>query len=213
MGILDNVRGLEDIVSEKEGSEKPKQKKAAAARPDSLSNSRPEKIEDGVRSLKEAVEDIKKSAQTSLTEMRTSSEAIEKLQSDMENLRKTVNKIGKGGEENNLQDILRRLDEVEGARNGGKIRIGTNETTKAVERSQAKLVVIAEDVQPQEVVMHLPVICDEKNIPYAYVKTKTELGRAAGIDVSTAAIAIADEGDAKKQMEELVRTIRSLKAK
>lgn len=120
MGILDNVRGLEDIVSEKEGSEKPKQKKAAAARPDSLSNSRPEKIEDGVRSLKEAVEDIKKSAQTSLTEMRTSSEAIEKLQSDMENLRKTVNKIGKGGEENNLQDILRRLDEVEGARNGGK---------------------------------------------------------------------------------------------
>ncbi len=105
------------------------------------------------------------------------------------------------------------LQAIESARNGGKIRIGTNEATKAVERSQAKLVVIAEDVQPQEVVMHLPIICDEKNTPYAYVKTKTELGRAAGIDVSTAAIAIADEGEAKKQMEDLVKTIKSLKAK
>lgn len=105
------------------------------------------------------------------------------------------------------------LQAIEGARAGGKIRIGTNETTKAVERSQAKLVVIAEDVQPQEVVMHLPIICDEKNIPYAYVKSKTELGRAAGIDVSTAAIAIANEGEAKKQIDELAKAIRALKAK
>jgi len=105
------------------------------------------------------------------------------------------------------------LQTIEAARVGGKIRIGTNETTKAVERSQAKLVVIAEDVQPQEVVMHLPIICDEKNIPYAYVKSKTELGRAAGIDVSTAAIAIAMEGEAKKQIDDLAKTIRSLKVK
>ncbi len=105
------------------------------------------------------------------------------------------------------------LQAIEIARNGGKIRIGTNEATKAVERSLAKLVVIAEDVQPQEVVMHLPIICDEKNIPYAYVKSKTELGRASGIDVSTAAIAILAEGEAKKQIEEIARTVKSLKAK
>lgn len=105
------------------------------------------------------------------------------------------------------------LQTIEAARGTGKIRIGTNETTKAVERSQAKLVVIAEDVQPQEVVMHLPIICDEKNIPYAYVKSKTELGRAAGIDVSTAAIAVAAEGEAKKQIDDLVKSIRTLRAK
>jgi len=68
-------------------------------------------------------------------------------------------------------------------------------------------------VQPKEVVMHLPVICDEKNIPYAYVKSKTELGRAAGIDVSTAAIAVAAEGEAKKQIDELAKTIRAAKVK
>ena len=48
------------------------------------------------------------------------------------------------------------LQAVEIARNSGKIKKGTNETTKAIERGIAKLVVIAEDVEPEEIVMHLP---------------------------------------------------------
>ena len=48
--------------------------------------------------------------------------------------------------------------------------------TKAIERGNAKFVVIAEDVNPKEVVMHLPVLCDEKQVPYSYVATKKELG-------------------------------------
>lgn len=92
---------------------------------------------------------------------------------------------------------------VEIARNTGKIRIGTNEATKAIERGIAKLIVIADDVSPKEVVMHLPPLCDEKKVAYAHVKSKQELGRAAGIDVPTASIAIVDEGDAKKDIESL----------
>jgi len=94
---------------------------------------------------------------------------------------------------------------IEIARNTGKIRIGTNETTKAVERGVAKLVVTAEDVQPKEVTMHLPPLCNEKKIPCVSVKSKQELGRSAGIDVSTAAIAVIQEGDAKKDIEELAK--------
>jgi large subunit ribosomal protein L7Ae len=41
---------------------------------------------------------------------------------------------------------------------GGRIKKGTNETTKAVERGQAKLVVIAEDVDPPEIVGHLSLL-------------------------------------------------------
>src|SRR3989338_5268372 len=89
------------------------------------------------------------------------------------------------------------LQAVETAKNTGKIRKGTNETTKAIEKSSALLVVIASDVEPKEVVMHLPPLCDEKKIPFAYVPSKQELGRAAGIDVPTAAIAIVEAGDAK----------------
>jgi large subunit ribosomal protein L7Ae len=95
------------------------------------------------------------------------------------------------------------LQAIEAAKSTGKIRIGTNEATKAVERGIAKLVVVAEDVQPREVVMHLGPLCDEKKIAYATVKSKTDLGRAAGIEVSTAAIAIVEAGDAKKIIDEI----------
>jgi large subunit ribosomal protein L7Ae len=100
------------------------------------------------------------------------------------------------------------LTAVEIVRNTGKIKIGTNETTKAVERASAKLVVIAEDVSPPEIVMHLPPLCAEKKIPCTRVKSKMELGRAAGIDVPTAAVAIVQEGDAKEQIEEIIKELK-----
>ena len=53
-------------------------------------------------------------------------------------------------------------DVVEKARKTGKVEKGTNEVTKAVERGTAKLVVYATDVEPKEIVMHLPIICKEK---------------------------------------------------
>lgn len=104
-----------------------------------------------------------------------------------------------------IMDDDKILRAIEIARNTGKIRIGTNEATKAIERGIAKLVVAAEDVDPKEVIMHLPVLCDEKKIPYATVKSKMELGRAAGIDVPTASIAVVEEGDAKKDIEEIAK--------
>lgn len=92
---------------------------------------------------------------------------------------------------------------IELAKNTGKVKIGTNEATKAIERGTAKLIVSAEDVNPKEIVMHLGPLCNEKKIPYATVKSKQELGRAAGIDVPTAAIAILQEGEAKEQIAAL----------
>jgi large subunit ribosomal protein L7Ae len=62
----------------------------------------------------------------------------------------------------------------------GQVRKGTNETTKAIERGTAKLVVIAENVEPPEVVAHLPILCEERKIPYIFVPTKEKLGSAIG---------------------------------
>ncbi|QQG40252.1 MAG: 50S ribosomal protein L7ae [Candidatus Aenigmatarchaeota archaeon] len=95
------------------------------------------------------------------------------------------------------------LEAVELARSTGSLRRGTNEVTKAVERGQAELVVIAKDTDPPEVVMHLPPLCEEKNIPYVHVPNKEELGRASGIEVKCAAIAIAKAGEAKKLIDEI----------
>ena len=100
---------------------------------------------------------------------------------------------------------------VEIARNSGKLRKGINETTKSVERGLAKLVVIAEDVEPEEIVMHLPMLCDEKKIEYAYVPSKLELGKAAGIKVAASSVAIEELGEGEKEFNEIVERIRSIK--
>lgn len=103
------------------------------------------------------------------------------------------------------------LQAIESARNTGKIRKGTNETTKSIERGAAQLVAIAEDVEPEEIVMHLPALCEEKKIQYVYVPSKLELGRAAGIDVGSAAISIVEVGEAKDLLKEIVKKIEEIK--
>jgi len=96
------------------------------------------------------------------------------------------------------------LEAVESARNTGLLRKGTNETTKAVERGDAKLVVIAEDVDPEEIVMHLPLLCAEKRVPYVFTPEKAVLGKAAGLSVQTAAVAIVKPGAAESLVKEIV---------
>jgi large subunit ribosomal protein L7Ae len=103
------------------------------------------------------------------------------------------------------------LQAVEVARNTGKIKKGTNETTKAVERGLAKLVVIAEDVEPEEIVMHLPPLCEEKGIPYVYVPSKQELGRVSGLDVAAASVCIIEAGEAKESLKEIIEKISEIK--
>lgn len=102
-------------------------------------------------------------------------------------------------------------DAVEEARKSGKIRRGVNETVKAVERRQARLVVIAEDVDPPEVVVHLPPLCEERGVPYVYVPKKQELGAAAGIEVPSAAVTIVEEGEAGALIKEILARLKELK--
>ena len=93
----------------------------------------------------------------------------------------------------------------------GTVRKGTNETTKAIERAQAKLVVIAEDVDPPEVVAHLPLICDERKIPYVFVPNKQKIGSAVGIDVPAAAACIVELGDAAPLVKEISKRLEEIK--
>ena len=103
------------------------------------------------------------------------------------------------------------LQLLEMAKNSGKIRKGTNEATKAVEKSVAQIVVIAEDVEPEEIVMHLPALCDEKKVPYVFVPSKQDIGRAVGVDVPMAAAAITDAGEGKSALKEVVNGISAAK--
>ena len=86
---------------------------------------------------------------------------------------------------------------IELARKTGKIIKGTNEVTKAIEKEKAKLVVVAKDVTPPEILMHIPLLAKEKGIAVV------EVGAAAGLKVGTASVAIEKEGEAKDLLKQL----------
>ncbi len=107
------------------------------------------------------------------------------------------------------KDIINNAYEaVEIARKTGKIKKGTNETTKAIERGIAKLVLVAKNVNPPEVIMHLVPLCKEKNTPCVEVPSKEELGAAAGLEVGTSSVAIIQEGDAKDLIKDVALKIK-----
>ncbi|MBN2603940.1 MAG: 50S ribosomal protein L7ae [Candidatus Thermoplasmatota archaeon] len=110
-----------------------------------------------------------------------------------------------------VQDLA--YDIVEKARDGGKLSKGANEATKQVERGQAKIVVLAEDVTPEEILAHMPLLCEEKNIPYTYVPSKQELGVSAGLHVGTSAVAILNVGKDKSSVETLIKKVEEIKKK
>jgi len=94
--------------------------------------------------------------------------------------------------------IERAYQTIEMAKSTGKIRKGANEVTKAVERGNAKLVALANDVSPKEIIMHIPLICKEKGIECIEVGSKADLGAAAGLSLGTAAVAVVTEGEEKE---------------
>ncbi len=104
------------------------------------------------------------------------------------------------------------LEALEIARDTGKIKKGSNEATKAIERSIASLVLIGADVEPAEIVMHLAPLCDEKKIPYIFINKQNDLGAASGLDVGSAAAAIVKPGKAKELIDEIVKQVTDLRA-
>ncbi|HLM92044.1 MAG TPA: 50S ribosomal protein L7Ae [Thermoplasmata archaeon] len=110
---------------------------------------------------------------------------------------------------NDLADKALQLVQV--ASETGKIRVGTNEVTKSSERSEAKLVVMAEDVDPVEILVHIPMLCEEKRIPYIYVPKKQRLGQSAGLSKSAASVAVVEPGEAKGLLDEITAQFPNLK--
>ena len=97
---------------------------------------------------------------------------------------------------------------IEVAKATGRIKKGSNEVTKAIEKGMAKLVVIAKNVNPPEITMHIPLLSKEKDVLCVEVPSKEELGAAAGISVGTASIAIIEEGEAKNTIKEIIQKLK-----
>ncbi|KAH6696961.1 ribonucleoprotein-associated protein [Plectosphaerella plurivora] len=100
------------------------------------------------------------------------------------------------------------LDMVQQASHHRQLKKGANEATKALNRGVAELVVLAADAVPLAILLHLPLLSEDKNVPYVYVKSKVALGRACGVSRAVIAASItSNEGS------ELAGPVRSLRDK
>ena len=73
------------------------------------------------------------------------------------------------------------FDLVELAKEYKQLKKGANESTKSLNRGVSELIIVAADADPIEIVLHLPLLCEDKNIPYIFVNSKLALGKACGL--------------------------------
>ncbi|EER15701.1 snoRNA-binding protein [Perkinsus olseni] len=98
------------------------------------------------------------------------------------------------------------MDLVQQSCNYKQLRKGANEATKTLNRGTAEVIVLAADTEPLEIILHLPLVCEDKNVPYVFVKSKTALGRACGVSRPVVACSITS-----KEGSQLMTQIQDLK--
>lgn len=104
------------------------------------------------------------------------------------------------------------LDLVQQAQNYKQLKKGANEVTKSLNRGKAELVLLTADTEPLEIILHLPLLCEDKNVPYVFLKSKAALGRACGVSRPVIACVITvDKGSPlKPQVSEAKDAVEQL---
>ncbi|KAI1121933.1 ribonucleoprotein-associated protein [Nemania abortiva] len=100
------------------------------------------------------------------------------------------------------------LDLVQQASHHRLLKKGANESTKSLSRGVSEIIILAGDCQPLSILLHLPLLCEDKNVPYVYVPSKVALGRACNVSRSVIAVSITTN-----EASELQNQIRALKDK
>ncbi|TDH65559.1 hypothetical protein CCR75_007812 [Bremia lactucae] len=104
------------------------------------------------------------------------------------------------------------LDLVQQATNYKQIKKGANEATKTLNRGISEFIVMAADTEPLEILLHLPLLCEDKNVPYVFVPSKVALGRACGVSrpVIAASITSNDASQLGSQIQSMREQIEQL---
>ncbi|RDW62674.1 hypothetical protein BP5796_10976 [Coleophoma crateriformis] len=100
------------------------------------------------------------------------------------------------------------LDLVQQSAHYRQLKKGANESTKTLNRGISEIIILAADTTPLAILLHLPLLCEDKNVPYVYVPSKTALGRACGVSRAVIATSITTN-----EASDLMNQIRSLKDK
>ena len=98
------------------------------------------------------------------------------------------------------------LDLVQQASHYKQLKKGANEATKTLNRGICEFIIMAADIEPIEIVLHLPLLCEDKNVPYVFVPSKIALGRACG--VSRAVVAASVTTNEARELQSQIQTIK-----
>ncbi|CAL8283690.1 unnamed protein product [Merluccius merluccius] len=104
------------------------------------------------------------------------------------------------------------LDLVQQASSYKQLRKGANEATKTLNRGISEFIVMAADAEPLEIILHLPLLCEDKNVPYVFVRSKQALGRACGVSrpVIATSVTIKEGSQLKPQIQSVQMSIERL---
>merc|ERR1712107_608278 len=89
------------------------------------------------------------------------------------------------------------------------VRHGVNTVTTLVEKKKAQLVVIANDVDPIELVLFLPALCRKMGVPYCIVKNKARLGKVVRRKTTTCLAITNVESSDRNALNKLVETVKT----
>eukprot|EP00936_MAST-01D_sp_MAST-1D-sp1_P002813 g2813.t1 len=99
------------------------------------------------------------------------------------------------------------LDLVQQATNYKQLKKGANEATKTLNRGISEFIVLSADAEPLEILLHLPLLCEDKNVPYVFVPSKVALGRACGVSRPVIACSVTtNEGSQLKPQIDTLKT-------
>ena len=111
------------------------------------------------------------------------------------------------------EDLANKIYDMIDLNKNGRVKKGSNEVTKAAERGTAQFIILAEDVNPPELLAHIPLICKEKGIPFGYVPSQQFLAKAINMPKDTSAASVAvmyiNKG-AQEKFHEVVEEIKAL---
>jgi U4/U6 small nuclear ribonucleoprotein SNU13 len=104
------------------------------------------------------------------------------------------------------------LDLVQTVSHYKQLKRGANEATKTLNRGISELIIMAADAEPLEILLHLPLLCEDKNVPYVFVPSKQALGRACGVSrpVVAASIINSEGSELDSQIQAIKRQIEKL---
>jgi len=104
------------------------------------------------------------------------------------------------------------LELVQQAGQYKQLKKGANEATKTLNRGIAEFIVLTADTEPIEILLHLPLLCEEKNVPYIFVPSKAALGRACNVSrpVISASVTTGESKELSSQITSVKNAIEKL---